>query len=269
MMPSEYGSSAPTSAKSSAQQVRDDETAALVQLRALERAGEQLQLRELHRLVDVLEDTLHVGARRDELGRQLERLRRRVRVLEPPRVRDEPDVERLRDLGRQRDVELTQDVAHDLGRRRRAVVDQHDVAETVVVVMVVDVDHQLGALDAGLGLADAALVGTVDGDEHALAEVIGQRAREPVELEEGVLGGQRRRARQVHRRLLAQRAQAERRREHRSEGVAVGVLVRDDDEAVVARGSPPRRRRGQCSSSGASSAGGGNSPVTSSISFVM
>ena len=98
MIPSEYGSSAPTSAKSRAQEVRDDEPAALVELRALERAREQLQLRELHRLVDVLEDPVDVGAGLDQLGGEPQRLRRRVRVLEAAGVGDEPDVERLGDL---------------------------------------------------------------------------------------------------------------------------------------------------------------------------
>src|SRR5262245_18768037 len=48
------------------QQVRDDEAAALVDLGPLERAGEELELRELHALVDVLEDLVHVCA---EIGR--------------------------------------------------------------------------------------------------------------------------------------------------------------------------------------------------------
>ena len=63
MIPSEYGSTAPTSREVVAEQVRDDEPAALVHLRALERAREQLQLRELDVLVDALEDLVHVGAR--------------------------------------------------------------------------------------------------------------------------------------------------------------------------------------------------------------
>ena len=70
MIPSEYGSSAPTSAKSSRSEVRDDEPPPSYELRPLERAREQLQLRELHRLVDVLEDPVHVGAGLDELGRE-------------------------------------------------------------------------------------------------------------------------------------------------------------------------------------------------------
>ena len=53
MIPSEYGSSAPASAKSARSEVRDDEPPALEELRAVERAREQLQLRELHRLVDL------------------------------------------------------------------------------------------------------------------------------------------------------------------------------------------------------------------------
>src|SRR5919197_2429576 len=59
------------------EEVRHDEPAALEELRPLEGAGEQLQLRELHRLVQVPEYAVRVRARLDELGRQLERLRRR------------------------------------------------------------------------------------------------------------------------------------------------------------------------------------------------
>ena len=84
------------------QQVRDDEPAAVEQLSAVECTREQLQLGELHRLVDVLEDPVDVCARLDELCGQPECLRRRVRVLEAARVRDETDVERLGDLRRQR-----------------------------------------------------------------------------------------------------------------------------------------------------------------------
>ena len=82
MIPSEYASAAFSSVKSLAQQVRDDEAPALVDLRPLERAREQLQLRELDRLVDALEDAVHVRAGLHQLGGQPQRLRRRVRVLE-------------------------------------------------------------------------------------------------------------------------------------------------------------------------------------------
>ena len=66
MIPSEYGSTAPTSREVVAQEVRDDDPALVVERRSLERAREQLQLRELHRLVDALEDTLQVGARLEQ-----------------------------------------------------------------------------------------------------------------------------------------------------------------------------------------------------------
>src|SRR5438132_10892717 len=42
------------------QQVRDDQPAAVVNFRPLERAGEQLQLRELHRLVHAAEDGVDI-----------------------------------------------------------------------------------------------------------------------------------------------------------------------------------------------------------------
>ena len=68
MIPSEYGSSAPTSAKSSRSRYETTSRAALEGDGTLERAREELQLGELHRLVDVLEDPVDVGARLDELG---------------------------------------------------------------------------------------------------------------------------------------------------------------------------------------------------------
>ncbi len=74
MIPSEYGSSAPTAAKSSFKRYETTQPSVLEQLRALERAGEQLQLRELDGLVDVLEDAVNVGAGLDELGREPQRL---------------------------------------------------------------------------------------------------------------------------------------------------------------------------------------------------
>ena len=124
MIPSEYGSAAPTSAKSRAEQVRDHDPPAFVDLRPLERAREQLQLRELNRLVDALEDAVDVGAGLDELGREPERLRRRVRVLEAAGVGDERDVERLGDVRGQLDAELAEEIAErprrSTRRRRRS-----------------------------------------------------------------------------------------------------------------------------------------------------
>ena len=75
MIPSEYGSSAPAASKSSR---RSSETTILPvrQLRrALERAREELELRERRRLVDLDEHLRHVRARLDELGREPQRLR--------------------------------------------------------------------------------------------------------------------------------------------------------------------------------------------------
>src|SRR5262245_46133483 len=82
-------------------EVRDDDASALEDARALERAREQLQLRELDGLVDLLEHRVHVGAGVDELCGKPQRLRRRVRVLEAAGVGDERDVERLGDFRRE------------------------------------------------------------------------------------------------------------------------------------------------------------------------
>ena len=215
------------------EQERDHEPPALEELRAFQGTGEQLQLGELHRLVDVPEDPVHVGARLDELRREAQGLRRRVRVLEASGVGDDPDVERGGDLGAQRHVELAQDVPDDLGGRRRFIHDQVHVAEPGVVVVVVDVDDQLRALDRVRFRADPALVRAVDRDEHALFHVGRQLAADAGQVEEAVLAGRRRVTRQVHDDVLAERAQAERQRQHRPEGVPVRVLVGGDDEQRV------------------------------------
>ena len=107
MIPSEYGSVAPTASKSSAHEMRHDDLASLEHLCALERAREELELRELDVLVDALEDAVDVGPRLDEVGGEPQCLRRRVRVLEPARIGHERDVQRLGDLRREREIELS------------------------------------------------------------------------------------------------------------------------------------------------------------------
>ena len=112
MIPSEYGS-APTSVKSVAPGTRRP-PAALVDLRPLEGAGEQLQLRELHELVDALEH--REGPRRPRRARgEAQPFGVVFAYSKRPGVGDEADVERLRDLGRQLDAELAEHVAEDLG----------------------------------------------------------------------------------------------------------------------------------------------------------
>ena len=123
-------------------QVRDDDPAAVVDLRPLERPRQQLQLRELDRLVDTAEDALDVDAGLEQLGSEPKRLRRRVRVLKAPRVGDERDVDRLGELRRQRHAQLGEQVAHDLAGRRGVGDDAVDLAEARVVVVVVDVDDE-------------------------------------------------------------------------------------------------------------------------------
>ena len=101
-------------------------------------------------------------------------------------------------------------------------------------MVVVDVDDEPGAVDRVTVGADPALVRAVDGEEHALVEVVGELAAQLVERQEPELARERRFAGEVHDDVLAELAQAERHAEHRAEGVAVRVLVRDDEEAVVA-----------------------------------
>ena len=235
MIPSEYGSSAPTSAKSLAQEVRDDEPAALEELRAVERAREQLELRELHRLVDVAEDAVDVGSGLDELGREPQRLRRRVRVLEAARVGHE---RRRRAPRRSRGVSTTpssrEEVADDLGGRGGVRDDEVDVAEARVVVMVVDVEHERARARAAPSLGRAgARSRSRRRAARARSRRRGARGAARRAVEEPVLGRERRVAGEVHHDVLAERSSPSVVAEQRAERVAVGVLVRDDDEAVV------------------------------------
>ena len=119
MIPSEYGSSAPAALEVLALEVGDDHAPALEDLGVLERARDELELREGDVLVDALEDAVDVGPRLHELGGETERLRRRVRVLEATGVGDDGDVERLGDLRGEADAELAEEVARGSRRSRR------------------------------------------------------------------------------------------------------------------------------------------------------
>ena len=196
---------------------------------------EELELRELDRLVDALEDAVDVDAGLDELGREPERLRRRVRVLKSPRVRDERDVERLRDLRRQIDPELAKDVADDLAGGRRTGNDEVDLGELGVVVVVIDVERELHLVEQRRGLSHALRVRTVERHEHAGGRVLGQLTAQLVQRKECVLGGWVGVAAQVHDRVLAERVEAELHAEDRAERIPVGILVRHEQEAVESR----------------------------------
>jgi len=108
-----------------------------------------------------------------------------------------------------------------------------EVAEAGVVVMVVDVHDQPGSVDhVHLG-PDAPLARAVEREENSLRRVVRQRPPEPAQVEEAILGRRRRLAGQVHDDVLAERSEGDRHREHRSERVAVGVLVRRQEERIV------------------------------------
>src|SRR3954451_2944458 len=144
-----------------ADEVRDDDSPAFEHLGAVKSAREQLQLRELDGLVHLLKDGVDVRACLDELRRESERFRRRVRVLEPSGVGDERDVQRLRELGRELDPQLGEHVAQHLARGGGVGDDEVDVAEARVVVVVVDVEDERGERENGL-VADPILLRAVD-----------------------------------------------------------------------------------------------------------
>ena len=130
----------PDLAEVAAHEVRDDDPAVLVERRPIERPREELHLRELHRLVDALEDPLDVGARTRAARPRAAapsascsstgsgRCRSRARRRAPPRS---PGSTR-----RQR----SEDVGEHLGGRRRLGHDEVDRSEAGVVVVMVDVD---------------------------------------------------------------------------------------------------------------------------------
>ncbi len=151
-------------------QVRDDDAPLLVQRGPLERPREQLQLCELHRLVHALEHTLGVGTCLEQFGREPQCLRRRVRVLKPPGIRDEPRVERLGDIGCQSDAEPGEHVRQHLGRRRSLGDDEIRGSEARVVVMVVDV-HEHRGLEQPL-VREPRLLGAVDRDQNPIRRVV-------------------------------------------------------------------------------------------------
>ena len=191
MIPSEYGSVAPTASKSSSYEVRHDDLTALEHMRAVESPGEELQLRELERSHRPLENAIDVRPRLDEISRKPKRLRRRLRVLEPAGIGDERDVQRLGDLRREREVELVEHVGEDLAGRGRIRDDEVDVPEARVVVVMVDVDDERRRVDRARLGSHPTGAGAVDRDEHALAEVGRALSPEPalLQLEEPVLPG--------------------------------------------------------------------------------
>ena len=60
---------------------------------------------------------MDIRPRLHQLGGQAQRLGRRVRVLKPPGIGDQRDVERLGDVRRQLDAELAEEIAQHLARR--------------------------------------------------------------------------------------------------------------------------------------------------------
>ena len=158
-----------------AAELGDDDPAVGELRRVLERAGEQLQLRERRRLVDLDEHLADVRARLDELGGEPQRLGRRVRVLEAPRVGDDRRVERLGDLGRQSTPSPAKTSPaprpSTTRPRRRGSTSPKRVLSWWWSMFTVS-----GAASTQRRLDDPALLRAVDGDEHALGEV-GRRAR--------------------------------------------------------------------------------------------
>ena len=171
--------------------------------------------------------------RLDQLGREPERLRGRVGVLEAAGIGDERDVERLGELRRQLDPEGGDDVAKHFSGRRRLGVDEVEVAEARIVVVVVDVERERRRVQRCRVGAETALVRRVHGHERPLGGIVRELPLQLLQTEEAVLTGERRGPRQEHDAVLAERRQGDVRREQRAEGVAVGVLVRGDEEALA------------------------------------
>ena len=177
-------------------------------------------------------DALDVDAGIDQARGHAQRARAGRALLEAAGVGDQGDVEGLGDLGLELDPERLEEVEQDLGGRRRRAVHDVDVAEPGVVVVVIT------------SITVTAAATRRDGARAAASSRSRGRAASSRRARPGRRGarGRRRRAAQLARdrrvgievgaHLLAQPAQAGRRRDQRADGVAVGVLVGGDDDAV-------------------------------------
>ena len=156
------------------------------------------------------------------------------------------DVQRSGDLGGQRNVELAQDVAHDLGRRGCVRDDQVDVAERRVVVMVVDVRRRASRRRPASAPGRFAArwrsrprPARAPRSRPAASRCSAARSRKLYSPGVGASPD-----RYITTSLPSARS-AERRREHRAERVAVGILVRRRRRSGRSTGSRPRPPAGQ------------------------
>ena len=151
-----------------AREPRHREPSAARDLRAPERKAEQPLARERQRLEERREHVRRLHALLEQARREAVRARRRVGVLEAPRVGHEADVERERRALGERDARLVEQARDDLGRARGLGVDEVDVAEERVVVVVVDVDDAREAAGDLAGAVDALRRAAVERDQRAL-----------------------------------------------------------------------------------------------------
>ena len=179
---------------------------------------------------------MHVGAGLDELGGEPQRLRRRVRVLEAAGVGDE---RRRRAPRRSRGVSATSS-SRSRSRTISAVDEASATTRLTAPKRVLSWWWSTSTTSAGCveqrrapGRCRRSFAQSTR-EQHALRQVGGQLAQHLAERHEAVLGREAAPspARYITTSLPSARS-AERRAEHRSERVAVGVLVRDDEEAVV------------------------------------
>ena len=182
---------------------------------------------------------MHVGAGLDELGREPERLRGRVRVLEAARVGDEADVERLGDLAAS--------AATPSSASRSRTISAVDEASATIRLACRSACCRGGGrrrpraarARGAPGPADAALVRAVDGDERRARRcrpaARGSTSSSGMKPELGRAAAPSP-ARYMSASLPSARSPSVH-REHRAERVAVGVFV--------------RRRRGSGRASGA------------------
>ncbi len=160
-------------------------------------------------------------------------VRRRVLVHELAGVGDQADVERRSHLRRDRHLQQPRQVEDDLGRAGGLDLDQVEVAEAGVVVVVVDVDHEVAAGAEELD-RHAVDVAAVEEDDGPVGHVRRRLVEDLLERQEAVLDRQRELLRgEEHHRVLAERGQQVVHAEQRAERVAVGSLVGGQQEAVA------------------------------------
>ncbi len=100
-------------------------------------------------------------------------------------------------------------------------------------MVVIDIERERDGAEERRSLSHPLRVRAVEGNEDALAAVVGKLAANVADRQESVLGRRIGVAAEHHDGVLAEGVERKLQAEDRSDRVAVRVLVRDEEEAVV------------------------------------